>query len=264
MLNSILVFVRAFIQISMLAGALLYVYGVIRGTRGEQMLRGIGLLALALWGIAIWWKLDVILFVLKWMVTILATALVVIFQPEIRQAFVSLGNRKRLRAVGSCASAAIDAIVSAADSMSRGKIGAIIAIERGTHLREWTEDATKIDAPVSRELLLAIFYPGAPLHDGGIVVKDGTIVAARCVFPLSQTELGRGTRHRAALGLSERTDAAVVVVSEETGSISVACEGHFFTDLNRETLARLLGRLVRENGLLALLTRPATKEEAHE
>ena len=262
-LASIGSFLRAVLQIAILAVIFLYVYGVIRGTRGEQMLRSVALIAVGLWGLAWALELDVLLFVFAKALTILAVALVVIFQPEIRQAFVSLGNRKRLRAAGSSASGALDAIISAADSMSRSKTGAIIAIERGTHLREWTEDATKIDAPVSRELLLAIFYPGAPLHDGGIVIKDGTIVAARCVFPLSRTELGRGTRHRAALGLSERADAAVVVVSEETGSISVACEGHFFKDLNRETLARLLGRLVRENGLLSLLAR-AAEENAKE
>lgn len=265
-LSSVLSFLKAAFQIAILAGIFLYVYGVIRGTRGEQMLRSVALIALALWGVAWLLDLDVLLFVFDKTLTILAVALVVIFQPEIRQAFVALGNRKRLLAVGSGTAGAIDAVVAAADAMSRSRTGAIIAIERGTHLREWTEDATKIDAPVSRELLLAIFYPGAPLHDGGVVIKDGMIVAARCVFPLSQTELGRGTRHRAALGLSERADAAVVVVSEETGSISVACGGHFFTDLNRDALAKLLGRLVGRTGLSSLLERPQRSggEEARE
>lgn len=252
--------VNALVQILILTCIYLYIYGIVRGTRSLQILLGaVGVIS-ALWCIAAVCKFDVLLSLLGELPAILATALLVIFQPELRRAFLNLGKGwTSLRSIDERRNA-IDIICQAAEAMSKKKTGAIIAIERNTHLREWTEVATRVDAPLTKELLLTIFYPGGPMHDGGVVVNDETVVAARCVFPLSQTELGRGTRHRAALGLSERTDAAIVVVSEETGSISVACEGHFFADLNHEKLPRLLDRIIGDGSLAARLSRAA--EEA--
>lgn len=252
-------FFNALGQIAILTVIILYVYGIIRGTRGEQILKGGLVIFIILRIIAGWFNFDVIIFLLEKLLTILALALVVIFQPELRQTFLSVGGRKRFALGKDGDSDTIGIVASAADAMSKTRTGAIIAIERGTHLSEWAKEATRLDAPLVRELLLAIFYPGAPLHDGGVIVKDKTIVAARCVFPTSSTDLGRGTRHRAALGLSERTDAAIVVVSEETGSISVACEGHFFKDLDRDSLAKLLSRLTSRDSLAAHVTRGAVK-----
>lgn len=256
--------INAIVQIGILAAIFLYIYGILRGTRSEQMLWGVVVIAVALYAVSAAFNLDVILFFLGKFPTIVAIALIVVFQPELRQAFLSLRlNLRELVALADYGSRrdVLETICSAVETMSKTRTGAIIALERGAHLREWADDATAVGAPVSRELLLSIFYPGGPLHDGGVVVKGATIVAARCVFPLSGVELGRGTRHRAGLGLSERTDAAVVVVSEETGSIAVACEGHFFKDLNRESLARLLGRIMSGGGLAARLTAAAGKEE---
>jgi len=254
--NAIWQILNPMAQIAILTLIFYYVYGIIHGTRSEQILMGGLLILFGLGFFANIFHLDVILFLLNKLLPILAVALVVIFQPELRQTFLSVGGRKRF-ALGNERHAdtieTIGTIAAAADTMSKTKTGAIIAIERGTHLSEWTKEATRLDAPLVRELLLAIFYPGAPLHDGGVIVKDKTIVAARCVFPTSRTDLGRGTRHRAALGLSERTDAAIVVVSEETGSISVACEGHFFKDLDRDSLSKLLTRLITRNSLASRL-----------
>lgn len=249
---------NAILQIAILAGIFLYIYRIFKGTRSEQVLMGAIIILCGLFLVARFLNFDVILYLLGRLTTIIAIALVVVFQPEIRQAFRILGNRRFFRYGEEAKKDVIDAICSAAEAMSRSKTGAIMAIERGTHLREWTADATRLDAPLSRELLLSIFYPGAPLHDGGVVIKDETIVAARCVFPLSEAELGRGTRHRAALGLSERTDAIVVVVSEETGSISLACDGHFAMDLSREALAKYLRRLVAREGLATLIAKAST------
>lgn len=253
---------NALVQIVILAALFLYVYGVLRGTRSEQMLWGVAGIAVALYSVTRIFNFDVLLYLLGRLPTIIAIALVVVFQPELRQAFLNIGKRRMSRGDETARRGVIETVCAAAEAMSRKKVGAIIAIERGTNLREWTADATRLDAPLTRELLLAIFHPGAPLHDGGVVVKDTTIVAARCVFPLSPIELGRGTRHRAALGLSERTDAAIVVVSEETGSISVACEGHFFKDLSREALERLLTRIVPRGGLAARLAQAFGEERA--
>lgn len=246
---------NAIVQVAILAGIFLYIYGIFKGTRSEQVLIGAIMVLGGLFLIALLLHFDVILYLLGRLTTIIAIALVVVFQPEIRQAFRILGNKRLFRYGEMAKQDAIEAISSAAEAMSKSKTGALIAIERGTHLREWTADATRLDAALSRTLLLSIFHPGAPLHDGGVVVKDETIVAARCVFPLSDADAGRGTRHRAALGLSERTDAIVVVVSEETGSISLACDGRMATDLSRETLAKYLNRLVAREGLAALIAK---------
>ena len=245
--------IKAIVQIVILAAILLYVYGILHGTRGEQMLWGVVIIGAMLYCAAYYFDFDVLFFLLGKLTTVIAIALLVVFQPELRQAFLSIGKRRPSLGGAAARRDVIETICLAAEVMSMKKIGALIAIERRTHLREWTEGATRVDAPVSRDMFLTIFHPGGPMHDGGVVVKDGTIVAARCVFPLSNEELGRGTRHRAALGLSERTDAAIVVVSEETGSISVACEGHFFKDLSREALVRLLNRIVPKGGLAARL-----------
>lgn len=244
---------KALLQIAILSAIFLYIYGIFRGTRSEQMLWAAVGITIGLWGFAALFDLDVLLFLLGKIATIMAFSLTVIFQQELRQAFRTIGNRRFYR--DAAKKDTIEAICTAVAAMSKSKIGALIAIERGTSLKEWADDAVRLDAPISKPLLLSIFHPGAPLHDGGVTIKGETVVAARCVFPLSEEDIGRGTRHRAALGLSERTDAVVVVVSEETGSISIACEGHMSTGLTEETLMKYLGRLVTKEAVADLVRR---------
>lgn len=253
--------INAALQILILAVILLYLYNIFQGTRSAQMLRAV-IIALAVLYIAAWFcGFDVLLFLLGKLTTIIAIALVVVFQPEIRQAFRTLGNRRFSLYRDEAKKDVIDILCSAIETMAGDKTGALIAVERGTHLREWTADAVPLDAPLRKALLLSIFYPGSPLHDGGVVIKGETIVAARCVFPLSETETGRGMRHRAAVGLSERSDAVVIVVSEEQGSVSIACEGHLFQNLSRENLGKLLNKLISKESVAALVARAAATNE---
>ena len=256
--------INAVLQIAILTVILLYLNSIFRGTRSAQILFAItftlSLLYFLAWGL----NFDVLLFLLGKLLTIISFALVVVFQPEIRRAFRTLGNRRFSLYGDEAKKSVIDIICSAVETMAGDKTGAIIASERGTHLREWTTDATPVGAPLSKALLLSIFYPGAPLHDGGVVIKDETIVAARCVFPLSETETGRGMRHRAAVGLSERSDAVVIVVSEEQGSVSIACDGRLFQNLSHENLVKILNKLVSKESAAALVARAATTGEQHD
>jgi diadenylate cyclase len=142
----------------------------------------------------------------------------------------------------------INAIVEASFSLSKKKVGALIAIERENRLEHYIESGIEIDAKVNAELLITIFMPNTPLHDGGIILAGDRVLAAGCLFPLTQNPKvlkTLGTRHRAALGLSEETDAIVVVVSEETGGVSVAIGGRLTHDLDREALERVLSNLCK-------------------
>jgi diadenylate cyclase len=147
-------------------------------------------------------------------------------------------------------------------SLSRTKTGAIIAIERQISLEPFCENGTLLNAPLVGRLLSSIFFPNAPLHDGGVVIRGETILAARCVFPLSPREdIGFGMRHRAALGLSEQTDAVVVVVSEETGAVSIAYDGRLIQDLTPAHLRRYLALLIPREKLADALRRAIDQME---
>lgn len=183
-------------------------------------------------------------------------ALVIVFQPEIRQSFgqlgqVSLFGRPVATTGRSVVVHLVNEVVEACDELSVRKIGALIAISRENDLTEITETGKQIDADVSAELLMTIFFPNTPLHDGAVVIRRGQVLAAACLLPLSERrDLGRslGTRHRAGLGLTERTDAIVVVVSEETGIISLAYGGELFRDLREEDLKGRLLELLQPAG----------------
>jgi diadenylate cyclase len=210
------------------------------GTRAIQVLRGIIILLLAFF---LSEKLDFA--VLDWLMTklfgISVIAILIIFHPEIRQVLARLGQRhlfgptlreEELDYI-------LKEIVGAAENLSKEKIGALIAIEKNDPLAAYIESGVLVDARVSANLIHAIFTPNNPLHDGGLVVQHGRVVAAGCLFPLSQNqELSRifGTRHRAAIGLSEETDAIIIIVSEERGDISLVQRGKLYKDLSKEEL----------------------------
>jgi diadenylate cyclase len=223
-----------------------YVLLFIAGTRGAQVLSGLVVLFVSLISLTFVFKLDTLGWILQRLSALLAVALLVIFQPEIRRALAELGTRQFFSA-GQAERSITDILVRSALQLSEQKIGAIIAVERSVALRHVQETGWPLDAIPTPELIGSIFFPHTPLHDGGVVIKGDRIVAAGCLFPLTQRgELSSqlGTRHRAAIGLTEESDAVVLVVSEETGTISIAYKGRLRRGLDEERLRRVLGAVL--------------------
>ena len=245
----------ALLDIALVAVLIYYLLALAKGTRAMQLLKGLAIL-LAVMKMAQWLHLDTLQWIIGQAIFASAVVVVILFQPELRAALDQLG-RGQLEVLGlqwkSEASAeavrGVTEITRAVEQLATRRIGALIAIERETGLIDIAATGTRLDARVSAEVLLSIFYPGNPLHDGAVVMHKNTILAAACILPLTQEpDLPRsvGTRHRAALGLSETTDAIIVVVSEETGNISLAQNGTMNSILQvrllTEELLSLLGR----------------------
>jgi diadenylate cyclase len=231
-------------------GILWFVYYVIlmfaRGTRGVYVLRGIILITL-FFIITKHLNLECINWIFTKLFGLSILAFLIIFQQEIRRGLANIGQRRWYRFFLK-ESEIISEISSACFLLSKKKIGALIAIERETRLENYIESGIEIDAKVNTELLMTIFTPNTPLHDGGIVISGDRITATGCLFPLTQNpkvSSNLGTRHRAALGISEETDAIVIIVSEETGGVSVAIAGRLTHDLDREAMERVLSNLYR-------------------
>jgi diadenylate cyclase len=212
----------------------LVVYGVlklVRGTRAAPMAAGIGAFALLYW-LAVYQGLATLEFILRDALLYICVAIIVLFQSEIRQALIRFGNRFRLpftrRHRGQFGESIYDEIVLAATTLASTKTGALIVIERNVGLKGIVDAGVGLDAELSYDLIVAIFNPAAPLHDGAIIVRGDRIAAASCFLPLSlnpQLSKDLGTRHRAALGVTEDSDAVAIVVSEETGLISFVRAG---------------------------------------
>ena len=242
------------LEIAVLAAGFYYGILFFKGTRGAQMLWGFaGLLAMLFLTNLL--RMTTLNWLLQKVTGSLVLAAIVIFQPEIRRALAELGKqhvlgRERREDI-------LDELVGAVFALAEKKIGALIALEREIGTRAIQETGTRLDAEVSKALLCTIFFPRTDLHDGGVIVEGGRIRAAGCVFPLSATSLGRtGTRHRAALGMSEETDALVIVVSEETGAVSIAYGGRLVRGLTEAQLRRYLSALfVRAPRMKQLLRR---------
>lgn len=214
------------------------IYALIRfvkGTRSAQVLLGFCVLVVSLLLFTYLFRFDVLARVVYFFLIYLALSMVVVFQQEIRRFLALVGGQRIFsRQYGLRPSSVPEALCQSVLNLSRARIGALIAVERGISLCGYEESGVKINALVSHELLTSIFTPPLPLHDGGIILRDGRIAAAHCLFPVSnQSELATsGMRHRAAVGLSEETDAVILVVSEETGGISAAYNGrlHRYAD----------------------------------
>lgn len=217
------------------------------GTRSFQVLKGITYLIIA-------FLLSQILGfdTLNWLLTklfaISIIALMIIFQQELRHGLARLGQQHLFNVALEEAEvvALLDEITNAVYKLSKNKIGCILAIEREIKLKTYIESGIPLDGKISSELIQSIFYPKAPLHDGGVVIRGDRVVAASCLFPLSDNPNFSkliGTRHRAALGLTEQTDAVVVMVSEETAEVSIAFEGRFIPVTNRERFVSVLRNL---------------------
>ena len=224
-----------------------------RKSRAGQLVRGI-LLIIIFYGLAYVMNLRTVTWVLNNVLTIGFTAAVVIFQPELRRTLERMGqttvwagrlfgNRRADPSLRGVWQSAVVAICDAAEQLSDTRTGALMVLERKNNLEEIIRTGTPMHADVIPEMLGTIFYEGTPLHDGAVVIRDGVIVAAGCVLPLSNNlEMGKdmGTRHRAGLGMSENSDAIIVIVSEETGIISMAKNGVLIRRLDRQNLFNLL------------------------
>lgn len=225
------------------------VYSTLRfleGTRGARLLRAVLLILTMFLVVAIFARflgLDRILFMYPYFVGAVFLIALVVFQIELRRGLMRIGETIGRRSLSAEYARVLEPIVQAAANLSRRKIGALIALERQVPMGALIENGVPMNAEVSRELLETIFWPGSALHDLGVVISHGRIAAAGCEFPLAEPGVAdrvMGSRHRAALGLSLETDALVLVVSEETGNISIAERGKLRTELNAEELRELL------------------------
>lgn len=233
------------VDILIVAYLIYKIIGLVRRTSMFNLAKGLIILLLALWVSEIA-HLTMINYLLRKAVEIGLIALVIIFQPELRKILARMGSGSFFQSKGRNTGAmdnAINQTVMACTSMSKSKTGALIIFERGMLLNDTMITGTMIDSEVSAELLKNIFYPKAPLHDGALIIRDARIAAAGCVLPLTtKTNLSKdlGMRHRAGIGLSEQYDAIVIIVSEETGAISVAIDGMLKRNLTEETFDALL------------------------
>jgi diadenylate cyclase len=242
----LVVWIRVLVQVAVLSCGFYLVFLFVRGTRGAQVLLGLAVLILTLIGLARVFSLDELNWLLSRFSVYLTLALLVIFQPEIRRALAELGKPPGFATFASRRSV-VDDVVEAVSILAEHRVGALIAIEREIGTRAFQETGVTVDARLVPELLASMFFPHTPLHDGGVIICGERIVAAGCVFPLSQRlDLLKtlGTRHRAAVGLSEETDAAVIVVSEETGAISACYRGRLTSGLDPSRLGRFLTALL--------------------
>jgi len=235
--------VRDILDIAIVAFAFYKLYMLIRETRAEQLIKGIIVLLLAT-QISEWLQLYVINWILRNTMTVGLIALLIVFQPELRRALEYIGRTKFLtKSIVDIEyeelNMVAEEIVEAVASLSRQKIGALIVLEKETGLNEVVETGTIINGKVSRALLINIFMPNTPLHDGALLIRKASVLAAGCFLPLTENpNLSKelGTRHRAGLGITERSDSIVVIVSEETGTISVAENGKLTRFLDIVTL----------------------------
>jgi diadenylate cyclase len=240
---------RGFIEVLVMAAGIYYLWKLFRGTRGARVLAGFGFLLASLSLLAKVLGLTVIEKLLSVSSTFLVLGLVVIFQPELRRIFAEVGSRPLMGAHRQ-QTEVIEVVISALEQLQQDGHGALIAFEREITYGPARENGTLIDARVSDDLLTTIFFPKTPLHDGGTVIVQDRIAVAAAIFPLTQAEgLQRtlGLRHRAALGLSDETDAAVVVLSEETGIISLAIGGELRRPLTTDELRSQLVAILQNN-----------------
>lgn len=234
--------VQFVVQVGLLSWIIYLALQYLQGTRAARILAGLVLTTLIGWFLSQNLGLEVIEWLLSQVPTLMAFAIIIIFQPELRRMFADIGvNPQRFLGTSTDSAETVNALVDASFSLAERKTGALIAVERNIGMRAFIETGVSIHAPVSAELLMTIFFKDTPLHDGAVIIRHGIIEAASCFFPLSQAPLSRelGTRHRAAVGVTEETDAVVIVASEETGRVSLAHRGRLVR-VDRERLRRHL------------------------
>ncbi len=230
------------VEILILAVGIYYAFVLVRGTRGAAVVTGFMVVLLALTLLTTMLKLEVLSWLLKSFSAFFMLAVLVIFQPELRHILAELGNKPLFGTVHDQREN-IEVVIQAAARMAEMRIGSLIAIEQNIQLQEVVESGIVVDCTATPEMLESIFFPNNAIHDGGVIIKGDRIAYAACIFPLTQRQdlhKSLGTRHRAAIGLSEESDAAVIVVSEETGTISYAYKGQLVRGLTEEELRSFL------------------------
>lgn len=250
------------IDIAIVAYVFYKIFMLIRETRAEQLIKGLVVL-LVIMKLSEWAKLYVVHFILMNTMTLGLIALIIVFQPELRRALEYIGRNKIFFAKMAeeqeeALNRTIHELVSAVVSLSREQIGALIVMERQTGLNEIASTGVRIDAEITSGLLINIFIPNTPLHDGSVIIRKDRILAAGCFLPLSANQTiskELGTRHRAALGIAEQSDALVIIVSEETGTISVALNGKLSRYLDANTLTSVIKKAYSEEEQPAIMKR---------
>jgi diadenylate cyclase len=247
-------FVRDYIvpilDILLLAYLIFKSYQILVQTRAVQLVKGaliMGLIYLA----AFFLRLNTLLWILNLLVPGLVIGIAIIFQPELRRIFTRIGTRTWLRLRPRVRSYHLDAVLNATEMLSAKRCGSLIVFTRNIGLNTIIETGTRVNADLTSSLILTIFTEGSPLHDGAVVIHEDKIIAAGCFLPISeQPDIRRsfGTRHRAALGLAEETDAVILVVSEENGAVSLAYDANLLYDLSLPEVSRALKRLIEYQG----------------
>ena len=246
--------VRPVGDILLLAYLLYKSYRILVQTRAVQLLKGTAVMV-AIWAVALFLRLTTLMWILNLLVPGIVIAIAIVFQPELRKIFTRIGSREWIRGGTRREVSHLETLLAALEQLSTRHMGALIVFPRAVGIRNIIQTGTPVDAELSTGLLLSIFHEGTPMHDGAIVVEGSRVAAAGCFLPLSEREDVQsvfGTRHRAALGLAEESDAVVVVVSEENGAVSLAHDGDVRYDLSLPQI---------ESGLRSLLGLGAKREE---
>jgi diadenylate cyclase len=245
-LTSIYEFIRPILDVAILALLLYKAYDLLVKTQAVQLVKGAGFLALV-YGIAVLFRLTTLQWLLNTLAPGLFIAVAIVFQPELRKIIIRLGQGELFRPDRKPRLGQLEAVVTAAEILSREKRGMLVVFPRRINIRNIAETGTRLNADISSSLIVTVFEFDTPLHDGAMIIQNGRIVAAGCFLPLSEQQDIRknfGTRHRAALGMSEQSDAVVLVVSEETGAISLAYDGKLYYDLSSIEVTRKLRELL--------------------
>jgi diadenylate cyclase len=238
--------IRAMVEISALAVGIYYMFTYLQRSRGWPVVLGF-LLLIGITSLFAALKLEVLGWLLQQLFLFTVVAILIIFQPELRRLLAVLGNLP-LFATNQDSPLDVEAVVQATDRLSRKKVGSIMAIEQSVDIHQETQSGVLIDCALTPEMLDSIFIPQSPLHDGGVVIRGDRIQYASCIFPLTRRiDVNRtlGTRHRAAIGLSEETDAIVVIVSEETGDISYCHNGALYSKVELKQLKDFLNEMLK-------------------
>ena len=253
LMNSLVGSWRNILDVLVVAMAIYYIIKLVRQTRANSVLKGLAVILVLTW-VSDLLELSATNWILRQLINTGVIVLVVLFQPELRRGLEQIGRRNISGGMfagserGPMSSEHdIQEMVHALTNLSRRKVGALIVIENNTGLKDIIASGTMVDAEISSGLIENIFEPNTPLHDGAVVIRNGRITAAACFLPLSEdSSISRelGTRHRAAIGISESTDATVLIVSEETGTISMAHDGHLTRYLDAKTLSGILTELL--------------------
>ena len=234
------------LEILILWIAIYQIYRLFRATRGARIIIGLVVVVIAVTLISILLELAVLEWIITKALIVIAFALLVIFQPELRSGLARLGSSKLFLIGSSEKEAFLDTLTDIVIQLSKKRFGALFAIERNIKLDEHLHTGVSIDSELSKELALTIFHPKTALHDGGLIIRNERVAAAACVFPVSQKELSDrslGLRHRAGIGIAEDTDAVSIIVSEETGEISLGIDGQLERNLTDEELRERLNEI---------------------